>query len=165
MTVFYLDTSAIVKRYRTEKGTELIDRLFKEIETSKHRLATSFLPVLEFVSALRRLVKAKEISQEIFIDSLARFVADLETYFAISPVDDTTISKSIFLIIKHAIKTADSIHLASAIELREVLRKSEERLIFVGDDEELCTTALNEGTDVINPREDGAVQKLEEYLK
>jgi len=165
MTVFYLDTSAIVKRYRTEKGTEFIDRLFKEIETSEHRLATSFLSVLEFVSALRRLVKAKEISQEIFADSLARFVADIERYFAMSPVDDTTISKSIFLIIKHAVKTADSIHLVSAIELREVLRKSEERLIFVGDDEELCTAALNESIDVINPRENGAMQKLGEYLK
>ena len=74
MTVFYLDTSAIVKRYRTEKGTEFIDRLFKEIEISEHRLATSFLAVLEFVSAFRKLVKAREISQEIFIDSLARFV-------------------------------------------------------------------------------------------
>lgn len=165
MTVFYLDTSAIVKRYRTEKGTEFIDRLFKEIETSEHRLATSFLAVLEFVSAFRRLVKAKEISQEIFADSLARFVADVERYFAISSVDDTTISKSIFLIMKHTVKTADSIHLASAIELREILKISKERLIFVGDDEELCIAALNERTDVINPREDGAMQKLEEYLK
>lgn len=165
MTVFYLDTSAIVKRYRTEKGTEFIDRLFKEIETSEHRLATSFLAVLEFVSAFRRLVKAKEISQEIFADSLARFVADVERYFAISSVDDTTISKSISLIMKHAVKTADSIHLASAIELREILKISKERLIFVGDDEELCIAALNEKTDVINPREDGAMQKLEEYLK
>lgn len=96
---------------------------------------------------------------------MARFVADIERYFAMSPVDDTTISKSIFLIIKHAVKTADSIHLVSAIELREVLRKSEERLIFVGDDEELCTAALNESMDVINPRENGAMQKLGEYLK
>lgn len=66
---------------------------------------------------------------------------------------------------KHTVKTADSIHLASAIELREILKISKERLIFVGDDEELCIAALNERTDVINPREDGAMQKLEEYLK
>ena len=59
MTVFYLDTSAIVKRYRTEKGTEFIDRLFKEIETSEHRLATSFLSVLEFVSALGDLSRQR----------------------------------------------------------------------------------------------------------
>lgn len=66
MTVFYLDTSAIVKRYRTEEGTEFIDRLFEKIEKSKHRLATSFLSVLEFISALRRLLKAKEITRETF---------------------------------------------------------------------------------------------------
>jgi len=92
MTVFYLDTSAIVKRYRTEKGTDFMDRLFKETEKSKHRLATSFLSALEFISALRRLLKAKEITQEIFADSVARFVADVERYFTISSVDDATIS-------------------------------------------------------------------------
>jgi len=66
---------------------------------------------------------------------------------------------------KHAIKTADSIHLASAIKLRDILKRSKETLIFVGDDEELCTAALNERMKVINPREEGARQKLKEYLK
>jgi len=165
MAVFYLDTSAIVKRYRTEEGTEFIDTLFEKIEKSKHRLATSFLSVLKFISALRRLLKAKEIIQETFTDSVARFAADLENYFIISSVDDTTISKSISLIIKHAIKTADSIHLASVIELKEILKESKERLVFVVDDKELYTAGLNENLKVINPRENDAVQKLKEYVK
>ncbi|MBU4374341.1 MAG: hypothetical protein KKD69_06555 [Euryarchaeota archaeon] len=51
MTVFYLDTSALVKRYKTEEGSEAIDHLYEELPMGSH-LATSFLSVLEFVSAM-----------------------------------------------------------------------------------------------------------------
>jgi hypothetical protein len=29
MAVFYLDTSAVLKRYRTEKGTDVVDALYE----------------------------------------------------------------------------------------------------------------------------------------
>lgn len=62
MTVFYLDTSALVKRYKTEEGSEAIDHLYEELPMGSH-LATSFLSVLEFVSAIRRLLTANSILQ------------------------------------------------------------------------------------------------------
>ena len=42
MPVYYLDTSAIVKRYRNEPGTEAIDRLFDEPQADT-KFYTSFL--------------------------------------------------------------------------------------------------------------------------
>lgn len=57
MTVFYLDTSALVKRYKTEEGSDIIDYLYDNLPRG-HSLATSFLTVLEFVSAIRRLLKS-----------------------------------------------------------------------------------------------------------
>ncbi|MBE0478723.1 type II toxin-antitoxin system VapC family toxin [Candidatus Aerophobetes bacterium] len=165
MAVFYLDTSALVKRYRTEEGTDFIDKLFEKIEKSEDRLATSFFSALEFISALRRLLKGEQITQEAFFDSTARFVADLEKCFIISSVDDTAVSNSVSLIIKHAIKTADSIQLSSVLHLKEVLEESKEKLLFVVDDEELSSVAQDEGLTVINPREDRAMQKLEKYVK
>ena len=44
MTVFYLDTSALVKRYKTEEGTDIIDYLYDNLPKG-HSLATSFLTV------------------------------------------------------------------------------------------------------------------------
>ena len=63
MTIFYLDTSALVKRYKTEEGSDIIDNLYDNLLRG-HSMATSFLTVLEFVSAIRRLLKGNRISQD-----------------------------------------------------------------------------------------------------
>ena len=47
MAVFYLDTSALVKRYKTEEGSDIIDYLYDNLPRG-HSQATSFLTVLEF---------------------------------------------------------------------------------------------------------------------
>ena len=62
MTIFYLDTSALVKRYKTEEGSDIIDCLYDNLPRG-NSMATSFLTVLEFVSAIRRLLKGNRISQ------------------------------------------------------------------------------------------------------
>ncbi len=51
MTVFYLDTSAIIKRYRRESGTDLVDQLL-ESPRAEDRFCTSFLTVLELTSGI-----------------------------------------------------------------------------------------------------------------
>ena len=65
MTIFYLDTSALVKRYKAEEGSDIIDYLYDNLPRG-HSMATSFLTVLEFVSAIRRLQKGNRISQDDF---------------------------------------------------------------------------------------------------
>ncbi len=57
MPIFYLDTSALLKRYKTEAGTSVIDRLFKLLEKPHNKAAISFLTVLEVIAAGRRLLK------------------------------------------------------------------------------------------------------------
>ena len=47
MAAFYLDTSALAKRYKTEEGSDIIDYLYDNLPKG-HSLATSFLTVLEF---------------------------------------------------------------------------------------------------------------------
>lgn len=46
MIVFYFDTSAIVKRYHKELGTEVVDKIF-EAKPKEYGLAISFWTVLE----------------------------------------------------------------------------------------------------------------------
>ena len=46
--VFYLDTPALVKRYRKEAGSEVLDKVFK---LEKHAFASCFWTVLESVVA------------------------------------------------------------------------------------------------------------------
>ena len=72
MTIFYLDTSALVKRYKTEEGSDMIDYLYNNLPKG-HSLATSFLTVLEFVSAIRRLLKGNRISKDDFETIISTF--------------------------------------------------------------------------------------------
>ena len=48
MKYFFCDTSAIVKRYHEEKGTDYIDRLFE----GGDKIVISVLTIIETVSAI-----------------------------------------------------------------------------------------------------------------
>ena len=53
MPLFYLDTSALVKRYRTERGTEVVEQLLANFPP-EDRFFTSFLSIIELTSAILR---------------------------------------------------------------------------------------------------------------
>lgn len=159
MIIFYLDTSAFIKRYKTEDGSEFIDKLFDTLERA-NRVSTSFLGVLEFVSACRRLVKGKKIDAETFGDMLANFLDDVEYYYILQPLDNEVVAYAIERIMGHALRSADSIHLATALELEKTLKDLVEDFVFVAADKELCQAAEKEGLKVINPLEENASNKL-----
>lgn len=153
MAVFYLDTSALVKRYKTEEGSEIIDHLYENLPIGSN-LATSFLTVLEFVSAIRRLMKANRISNREFRDIVSTFSQELEP-FLIRTIDDKTVADAITYVVKYALKSADSMHLATVVELKEIMKEIGENVIFVCDDKELMDAGRCENLEVINPRDDG----------
>lgn len=163
MTVFYLDTSALVKRYKTEDGSEAIDHLYEELPMGSH-LATSFLSVLEFVSAIRRLLKANSISNDEFEDIVSTFSHELEP-FLIRTIDDKTVADAIMYVVKHALKSADSIQLATVIELREMMKEIGENVISICDDEELVSAGRKENLDTLNPRMKEDKLKLKKILE
>lgn len=47
MLWFFFDTSAIVKRFHREKGTEIVDKIVLSVLSAKHRGMISSLVVLE----------------------------------------------------------------------------------------------------------------------
>ncbi|MFQ6117784.1 MAG: type II toxin-antitoxin system VapC family toxin [Candidatus Bipolaricaulia bacterium] len=164
MPTFYFDTSAVVKRYKTEEGTEFVDQLFSLLEKSD-RAATSFLTVLEFISAGRRLLKAGEITTEDFESMLGNFLTDVEKHFILRALDNSIIADAIDKVVKHALRSADSVQLATAVEVGSLLKEAGEEFIFVAGDDELCKAARAERLDVINPREKDALRKLKQFSK
>lgn len=163
MAVVYLDTSAFVKRYKTEAGTEVIDTLFESL-TSADRVTTSIFGILEFFATCRRLLKANEIDAPDFQDMAAHFVRDIEAFYIPHPVDDDLLAKPLEVIAERALRTTDSVHLVAALEIQELLSGPEEAFVFVADDDELCQAARSAKLEVINPREEQASQALSGYL-
>ncbi len=160
MPTFYLDTSALLKRYKSEEGSPLIDRLFKLLEKPGNKAAISFLTILEAIATGRRLLKGKVIEEGDFADLVRSFLADTNRYFVLRGLDVKPFVRAIELALAHSLRTADALQLATALELRAVLERSGEKLIFIADDQELFEAAKKEGLEVINPREKGALKRL-----
>jgi predicted nucleic acid-binding protein len=59
--MLFFDTSALVKRYADEQGTQTVDRL---IETPENTIVITSLSVIEIASAFRRKYNRGEISEQ-----------------------------------------------------------------------------------------------------
>ncbi len=151
MPVIYLDTSVIVKRYRTENGTRYTDALFAKVKNSeKLAFATSVFGMLEFVAALRRLRKGGLISEETLQISLASFRNESEK-FSLQPIDDIVLAKTINIIMKYALRSADALHLTTALEMKRMMEEVNDSVILASNDDEMCNAAREEELTFIKP--------------
>jgi predicted nucleic acid-binding protein len=76
LTLYYLDTSALVKLYVREPGTEQVLRLASR--AGDNHLAVLAIAQVEIRSALRRRERAGEIAGTFVIQLLERFQRHLE---------------------------------------------------------------------------------------
>ncbi len=138
MPVYYLDTSAIFKRYRDEPGTEALDTLFdaSQADTSFY---TSFLTTLELTSSVLRLVKGGQIGRNVADNILARFREDTPDPIRVLPLTDAIVNGAVAVVETHALRSADAIHVATAStifslapELEGVLVSSDRAVAFRG---------------------------------
>ncbi|WP_457750977.1 type II toxin-antitoxin system VapC family toxin [Thermococcus sp.] len=127
------DTSALVKHYHIEHRSSFVNNLMK-----KYVIAVSELAILEVTSALNRRYLSGELTKSKLEWVLERFYSDLENYVLIS-LSSKTVSLATSLVLKHGLKTLDSLQLASALSIREDIS------LFVTFDERLKRAALSEG--------------------
>ncbi len=73
MAFYFFDTSDLVKRYHLERGSDRINTIFDEPDST---LIISELAIVELASALQRKRNRGEISVEAMNDALARFATD-----------------------------------------------------------------------------------------
>jgi hypothetical protein len=142
MKFYFFDTSALVKRYHSEKGTENIDKIFNEDDRA---LIISSLSITEIVSALNRKKEEKVISKEDLDIVLSRFFHDAIKEYVVVELDEEHMKDSIMLVLKRNLRTLDSLQLAIALRLKEL------EIVFVCADRKLVTVASKECLKTINP--------------
>jgi predicted nucleic acid-binding protein len=148
--LFYLDSSAIVKRYKTEIGTPVINFLYEACFDKKCVLSTSFLSVLEVVTTLKRLERGKEIASQEFDLMYSTFLEEIQ-HFIVEKIDEPVYTLSLSLTLKHGLKAADTIQLATAKNLFDSLAEIKESLFFAAEDTELENAAKKEHLHTFNP--------------
>ena len=163
MTLFYLDTSALLKRYRTELGSDCIESLFKE-KLSKNQIATSFLAVIEMNGAVSRLRKSKAITNQEADDILSYFGADMENRVEIIPITEQILIQAVQISGTYGNRAADSIHAATMVDLSIESGYTGASLVALIADRRLCGTAEDKGISVLNPEENNALARLKGFL-
>ncbi len=110
----FLDTSAIVKLYNTEKETEELTSYISQSEIEN--IIFSEIALLEFRSALWKKFREKQLEENDLKEVIAIFSSD--TYYKIIPLSELVIKTGIELLErygKNGLRTLDSIQLASII--------------------------------------------------
>lgn len=159
MAVFYFDTSAIVKRYHFEQGTELVDVAIGN-RTPEDQFHTSFLTLLEVTSAIERLADSGQLERSVVAPLLARFATDLYQQFNLWPISNEIITSAASVIGRYKLRSADAIHLATALSAPPVATRS--RIVMVSSDRRLSLASGEAGLLVLDPKATGAITMLSE---
>ena len=146
MSIYYLDTSALVKLYVRETGTEQMMALASPAQG--HTLAILGLARVEFRAAVRRRERAGDLRQESAEGLIAMVDGHLQTLYLVQPVTDEVLEEAASLLDRHSLRAYDAIQLAGCIALQS---KVSEQPSFVCSDRDLLQAAEREGFDVVDP--------------
>jgi predicted nucleic acid-binding protein len=159
--VLYVDSSALVKHYIREQGTDALNAKLNQ-ESARHPdpgIFISDIGFAEMLSAVARRVrmdpklkKQMQMLQQQFID---------DWMFELTRVELTAGVLGFIprLVTDHALTGADAIHLASALWLRDAVRltagfaRAGQSLTFASSDSQLNRAALAEGLLVFDPED------------
>lgn len=135
--ILYCDTSALIKRYIEEDGTDLVDALWEK----SNGIATSAVAFAEALSAFNRRYREGFLSIKEYNAAVEKFKGDYG-FLILVPIDNV-LNHTIETIIKrHPLRGFDAIHLASALIFA---RLEDNGLQFACFDKNLNDAARKEG--------------------
>jgi predicted nucleic acid-binding protein len=141
--MIYFDSSALVKRYLREEGTEAV----KSILGTSEEVSTSKLTYPEILSAFMRKWRAHEIEKRPFQTAVDQFEDDWKHMLVIE-FHDQLLDVIKRVMQRYPLKAADSVHLSSALWHRGAAK---ENITFVTSDVNLLRAAQAEKLKAINP--------------
>ena len=137
--ILYLDTSSLVKLYVEEDESSKVDALVKSSEVT----ATSLVAYAEARAAFARRFREKAFTSDEYNRMKEFFNKDWSSYLVLSVTEDM-IKLAGNLAEKHALRGFDSIHLASALTLRQKLSSP---IVFSCFDDKLQKASERENLD------------------
>ena len=162
MSAYYLESSAAIKAYDAEVGTDWVVKLINSQEVEE--LFLGHLAVVETISGLRRKLAAVEganlagdtrqtRSRELR-EAIRRFRADtLASRYTLVSVTTPIIERAADLAEQHSLRGYDAVHLATILQLTEERRSPLSPVELVSADHELLEVAQAEGLVTWNPNE------------
>lgn len=147
MPLYYLDTSALVKLYVLEPGTDRLLQLASNL--SENRLVVLALSPVEVRSAIRRRERAGDIDPDTASLILDELQKHLESKFLRQPLNDTVLDGALEMIDRYALRAYDAVQLAGCLALK--ITTGTELPTFVCSDQQLVVAARSELLPVLDP--------------
>jgi uncharacterized protein len=148
MTAFFLDTSALVKRYAVERGSAWVRGLFDPAAGNELLLAR--ITGVEVASALARHVPPLPLGDLAAVVPV--FEREFRTLFQVVPVDCALIERAMKLAGVHRLRGYDAVQLAALLRVgRRQARAGRPAPVLVSADAALNAAAVAEGFTVDDP--------------
>ncbi|MBM3274322.1 MAG: type II toxin-antitoxin system VapC family toxin [Candidatus Sericytochromatia bacterium] len=138
--IVYLDTSALVKRYVREDGSDRVVEVCSQ--ENAFNLVSSELVVAEMASSLARRQREGLLGAEMLRAVWRAFIGDSTRQYRLHSVDRDVLTEGRRLLLAHSLRTLDALHLATAGRIRR----------FAGDD---CLFLTSDGRQEAAARAEG----------
>lgn len=150
MTPYFFDSSALVKRYITERGTRWVATL--TAPEAANSLLIARITWVEILGALARQQREGAITAVQFMQAVQSFRYDLDTQYQVVELTPDLAEYAGHLVRAHPLRAYDAIQLAAALRVQaDLARARATPLTFVCADERLLVVAQSEGLRVANP--------------
>ncbi len=152
MTAYFLDSSALVKRYAVKTGTTWVSQLCDP--ASNHMLLIASVTLVEVAAALASKRRSQEITAEAYSQVMQDFIRDAAAQYRVLGVDQHVVTLGVALTSRQKLRGYDAVQLAMALTINTALiGRRLTPLIFVCADRDLLTAASNEGFAIENPNQ------------
>ncbi len=150
MSVYFCDSSAIVKRYVAEQGTAWLTGITDP--AAGNRVYVAAITGAEVVAALARKRRGQHLSTNDAATAMTRFRHDYENEFLIVEVAAALIGSAMSLADTHSLRGYDAVQLAAAIQTQQRRNaRGAPALTFITADDDLLDAGAAEGLVTDNP--------------
>jgi len=149
MANLFLDSSALVKRYVAEAGSQRVEEWLAP--AAGNTVHISMVTGAEVVAALVRRQRDGALSLDQSAQALGEFGDDWANCYDVVKVDRALVNRAMALARRHGLRGYDSIQLASGLEVSALAQQFHTLFVFISADGELNRAAQAEGLQVEVP--------------
>ncbi len=119
MTIYFLDSSALVKRYAVEIGTTWVSQLCDP--ANRHTLLIASVTLVEVAAAFATKQRSQEVTTEAYSQGLQDFIRDAAGQYRVLGVDQRVIALGVTLTTRQKLRGYDAVQLAVALTVNAAL--------------------------------------------
>jgi predicted nucleic acid-binding protein len=149
MPSYFLDSSAIAKRYITETGSAWVVGVMHPL--AGNQLHVARISGAEVMAAIARRIRAGNLTLQAGRDAALQFRSDFATALDLIEISASLIARAMDLAERYVLRGYDAVQLAAALAVHDTGVPLGLSTTLVSADDELNAAALAEGLQVENP--------------